>query len=107
MKRTLIMSDLHHGHLTEMSMVSKQPYSIKNGNVYGFGLPLSARSVANILNDQRRRIGRLESALKVIRTWANFDLEHSDNELTPTALDGGDVQTICDRVLNTKGDTDE
>ena len=51
-------------------------------------------------NDQKqdKKIEALESALKIIRTWANFDLD----EGYLVALVPKDVVNLCDKVLGKK-----
>jgi len=43
------------------------------------------------------RFQQMESALKVIRTWAAFDL---DNNFAMKTLNGIAVISLCDRALN-------
>jgi len=51
---------------------------------------------------------QMESALKVIRTWAAFDLENCGEFGFPVALDREAVLKLCDKAIGkTEWDDDE
>ena len=47
----------------------------------------------------KQRIEALESALKIIRTWAVFDISRCKNSTFVAALIPQDVIKLCDKVL--------
>ncbi|MFZ3047006.1 MAG: hypothetical protein WA151_13925 [Desulfatirhabdiaceae bacterium] len=45
---------------------------------------------------------KMESALKVIRTWAAFDVKNCGDFGSPVALDRDNVVALCDKALGNK-----
>jgi len=50
------------------------------------------------MTEDQKRIEEIESALKVIYTWASFDIENLSKNYPPS-LKAEHVVKLCDRVL--------
>ena len=59
--------------------------------------------MAEVVRQPYKRIDALESALKIIRTWAAFDA-NSKTPSKPRALTAADVINTCDKALKAFAD---
>lgn len=51
--------------------------------------------------DEKKKLAKALQALRVIRTWAQFDIDcEAEGRDIPAALEALDVVVLCDQVLD-------